>query len=249
MVDDLTTALRMEGAEVTLLSPAQFTVDAPLPDADVVVLKDKTPSGLALGKRFHLKGVPTVSPYPATELCRDKFATNRVLTEAGIPVPPCYVVRDRDELLSLLEQGPVILKPIRGSKGRGIAVVESANEVPNIEYGEVFVQRYFKPDGLDLKVYRIGSECFCVERTWPPKTLEEKLGHLLELDDDVIRVVQACGDAVGSEVYGVDVIRHDGVPWVVDMSSFPGFKGVPDAGSRLAQVVIQAGARGRSRPR
>ncbi len=239
IVDDLAAALRQEGVQTTLLYPSQVESGDPLPSADVVVLKDKTPAGLALGKRFHAKGVPTITRYPATELCRDKMATNQFLEDAGLPVPASYPVGEESELAPLLEDGPVVLKPIRGSQGRGVTVVESLDEVPPIAGEEMFAQRYYKPDGPDLKVYRIAEEFFCVERQWPPLTLEDKLGKLVKLDDDVLNIARACGDAMGCDVYGVDVIRHGGIPWVVDMSSFPGFKGVPEAGERLARVVMQ----------
>lgn len=239
IVDDLAAALRQDGVQTTLLYPSQVDPGAPLPTADVVVLKDKTPAGLALGKRFHAKGVPTITRYPATEMCRDKVATNRFLEQAGLPVPESYVVHEESELGPLLQEGPVVLKPIRGSQGRGVTVVESLDDVPPIADEAMFAQRYYKPDGPDLKIYRIDEEFFCVERRWPPVTLEDKLGRLVELDDDVLDIARACGDAMECDVYGVDVIRHDGKPWVVDMSSFPGFKGVPAAGERLARVVKQ----------
>jgi ribosomal protein S6--L-glutamate ligase len=46
--------------------------------------------------------------------------------------------------------------------------------------------------------------------------------------------VFGCGEAFGITIYGVDVIRSEGQHWLVDMSSFPGFKGVPQAGRRIA---------------
>ena len=54
-----------------------------------------------------------------------------------------------------------------------------------------------------------------------------------------------CGRLLGTEVYGVDVIEHEGRPWIVDLSSFPGFKGVPDAGARIARVVLRVAAENR----
>jgi predicted ATP-grasp superfamily ATP-dependent carboligase len=44
-------------------------------------------------------------------------------------------------------------------------------------------------------------------------------------------------------LYGFDVIMNEDQPYVVDMSSFPGFKGVPDAALRLADYVYSIGQR------
>lgn len=239
-IDAMVAALTSDGVSVSTLYPEQLPKDAPLPKADVVVLKDKTPLGREWGRRFHAAGVPTLSPYPATELCRDKLATNQRLAAAGLPVPECRKVERAEDIWELLAAGPVILKPIFGSQGKGIVVVEGPDEVPASLEG-LMVQRYFAPDGLDRKIYRIGDEVFCIERVWPPKTLEEKQGRLIDLDERTLAVARACGDVIGSDVYGVDIIEHDGQPWIVDLSSFPGFKGVPDVGAKLAQVVEAAG--------
>ena len=248
VINDLISGLHNHGVGVTLLDPDEFPAEAPLPGADAVVLKDKSPAGLALGRRFHMAGVPTISPYPATELCRDKLAANRVLERAGLPVPLSYGVRSRADVVALLDRGPMVLKPVRGSRGRGITVVERPDDIPDLGGEDLFAQRYFRPDSRDLKIYRIGEEYFCVERIWPPLTLEDKQGRLAKLDSEVLGLARACGDALGTTIYGVDVIRHGGRPWIVDASSFPGFKGVPEAGARLAREVLAAMGGRESRP-
>lgn len=51
-------------------------------------------------------------------------------------------------------------------------------------------------------------------------------------------VTLRCGDAFGVDLYGLDIIMNDGKPWVVDINTFPGFKGVPDAGRRLGDYIF-----------
>lgn len=240
IAEALSDALRERGAEVADAYPALADPAAPLPQADVIVLKDKTPLGLAWGRKYHELGVPAVSPYPMSALCRDKLAVNRALAAAGLPVPACVEANEPRDVLPLLAEGPVILKPAGGSQGRGITVIEDARGLPGDFGGErMIAQRYFRPDGPDRKIYRIGGEVFCVERPWPPVSLEDKLGTLVELDAQVRRIAMDCGGVLGGDVYGVDVIEHDGRPWIVDVASFPGFKGVPGAGARLAEIVLR----------
>jgi len=52
-----------------------------------------------------------------------------------------------------------------------------------------------------------------------------------------------CGRAFGIDLYGVDIIESDGMPYVVDMCSIPGFKGVPNAVTLLAQYFRNAAER------
>ena len=50
-------------------------------------------------------------------------------------------------------------------------------------------------------------------------------------------ITRRCGEAFGIDLYGVDIIYSAGSPYVVDINSFPGFKGVPDAGAHLAEYI------------
>lgn|GEM_PF-650822 len=243
LLDALEAELQLAKATSISLFPAEMEPSASLPQADVAVLKDKTPAGLDWGRRLHEAGIPTVSPYPVTSLCRDKLRTNQVLAQAGLPVPECRSVTGPEDLIPMLVDGPVILKPRRGSRGRGIQIIRDSTDVP-ASWGteEMFAQRYYEPETLDRKIYRIGNDVFCVERVWPPVTPEEKQGRLIELDAATRELTMECGRLLGTEVYGVDVIEHEGKPWIVDLSSFPGFKGVPDAGARIARVVLRVAA-------
>ena len=48
-------------------------------------------------------------------------------------------------------------------------------------------------------------------------------------------IVLSCGRAFGINLYGVDIIESERKPYVVDMCSIPGFKGVPNAPQLLAR--------------
>lgn len=229
------------GATIDLVCPDEGARPADLPaDTAVCVLKAKTAAALRYAEAVYERGIPTVSPYPVTALCRDKIVTTDVLERAGVPVPRTYVETDARRLAPLLVEGPLIVKPYRGSQGRGIHIVRTAEDLKNVEQGTdpVMAQRYLEPDGRDRKIYRIGEEIFCVERIWPPRTYADKLGACIPVTPRLVDVARGCGEALGIDLYGVDVIMHRGEPLVVDLSSFPGFKGVPDAGRRLGDYVF-----------
>nr|NLD40516.1 ATP-grasp domain-containing protein [Actinomycetales bacterium] len=232
--------LEAAGATVRRVYPDEgATVPAP-GEVDLVVLKSKTPAALELARQYHEAGIASFNTYPVTVLCRDKIATTRALEQGGVPVPTTWAVQDATELATHLADGPLIVKPYRGSQGRGIEVVRTPEELGGIDHGGdvILAQRYMEPDGKDRKIYRIGDEVFCVERVWPPTNYEEKLGRLVEIPPAVEAAARASGDALGIDTYGVDIIEHHGEPYVVDLSSFPGFKGVPDAGARLARRIL-----------
>jgi ribosomal protein S6--L-glutamate ligase len=206
---------------------------------DLCVLKAKTDRALHCAEALHARGCATLNPYPVAALCRDKIATTRVLARSGVPVPSTYVAPSARDLAPLLDGGPLIVKPYRGSQGRGIRVVDRPEDLGALELGSdpVMAQRYLPPDEPDHKIYRIGEEFFCVQQTWPPKTYADKVGRRTPVTGTIRELAERCGTALGIDLYGVDVIIHDGRPYVVDLSSFPGFKGVPDVARRLADYI------------
>jgi ribosomal protein S6--L-glutamate ligase len=165
---------------------------------------------------------------------------------AGVPVPDTYVAAQATLLAPLLDGGPLVLKPVRGSQGRGVRLVRSRAELTRGDDGRpVLAQRYHEPEGLDRKLYRIGDEVFCVERRWPARSYEEKVGRPIAVGPELRALADRCANALGVELFGFDVVMSGGRPYVVDVSSFPGFKGVPEAPGRLADYIAAAARRAR----
>jgi ribosomal protein S6--L-glutamate ligase len=235
------------GVKVDLLYPEERLTNLAhvQVEHDLYILKSGTELALSLAGALHAVGATLLNPYTIAEMLRDKIVATRILQKAGLPVPEAYVTAHPEQLARLLDAGPLVLKPCRGSQGRGIHVVWDADELNAVSTteGPVFAQRYHKPQGRDQKVYCIGGQVYGVERVWPARTYEEKLGQPFTITSELHEIALQCGRAFGIEVYGFDVITSDGRPYVVDMSSFPGFKGVPDAALRLADYIYSAGQR------
>ncbi len=241
LVPEMEERLRELGCEVEVIDPDAGPVDlgAVRTDADLYILKSGTEAALSFAGVLHARGARVVNPYPVAAACRDKIVQTHVLAEAGVPVPQSWMTVDPMSLLPQLEEGPLILKDPRGSQGRGLAIVHDRDGLAALPVGTPWLaMRYYRPEGEDLKLYRIGDEVFGVERVFPAKTYAQKLGRPYPVPDDLRDIVLRCGDAFGISVYGVDVIRSRGRLWVVDMSSFPGFKGVPAAGRRIVDHVV-----------
>jgi ribosomal protein S6--L-glutamate ligase len=239
--------LRDWGATVRAISPDdELTgVDSVRVDCDLYLLKSPTPLALSVAGALHASGANLLNPYPVAAACRDKVVATRILHAAGVPVPATYVAGDPARLVPVLKSGPLVVKPYRGSGGDGVRVVRESAELDGdgghagagSPDGLLFAQRYHQPDGPDSKLYCIGGQLFGVRRQWPARTYEEKLGEPFVPDYELREIALRCGRALGMDLYGVDVITSDGRPYVVDVSSFPGFKGVPDAALRLADYI------------
>jgi hypothetical protein len=178
--------IQERGADVRVIHPDELATDLRqlTLDADLYVLKAGTETALSLAGALHALGAAILNPYPVSAMCRDKIVASKILHEAGVPAPSSYVASRPQELVPLLDEGPLIVKPYRGSQGKGVRVVEGRSDLLAYDFcvGPLFAQRYLRPDGLDRKVYCIGDEIFGVERTWPVRTYEDKVGKPFDVD-------------------------------------------------------------------
>lgn len=239
--------LRSWGCQVDVIYPEDrvTSLSEVRVEHDFYILKSGTELTLSLAGALHAVGARILNPYPVAATMRDKIASMRVLEAAGVPVPETYITSHSRQLAGLLDAGPLVLKPYRGSQGRGIHIIWDADELDDVSSAEgpVFAQRYHKPEGEDHKIYVIGEQMFGVKRIFPASTYEEKIGQPFTITSELREIALRCGRAFGVELFGFDVVMSGGKPYVVDIQSFPGFKGVPDAALRLADYIYTVGQR------
>ena len=218
---------------------------------DLYVLKKISGPAVSIAALLHAQGAAIVNPYPVTLALRDKIVTARILQAAGVPTPVTYVARRLEQLAPLLDEGPLIVKPYQGTEGFGVRIVRNLAELAAAPAGKepLFAQRYHPPQGRDRKIYSIGDRLFGVKKIFPARTEEEKHGEPFTPTPELCEIARRCGQAFGIDLYGVDIIESDGKPYVVDMSTMPGFKGVPDAPSHLASYLYEAAKHAAREPR
>lgn len=242
---EMISLLRKWGSEVDLLLPDEQPVrlDSLTARHDLYVLKSGTAAALSLAGALHSQGARILNPYPVAMACRDKVVATRILQAAGLPVPATWASARPAELAPLLADGPLVIKPSDGSEGRGVTVVTDPCDLPGdpVIGPPLLAQRYHRPDGRDRKLYCIGGNVFGVLRPWPVRSYEDKLGQPLVVSAQLRDLVLETGRAFGIDLFGVDVVVSAGTPYVVDVSAFPGFKGVPDAALRLADHLYAVG--------
>jgi len=240
-------ALADAGAVVDVIHPVDRLIDLSTirVEHDLYVLRQMSGLAFSLAGTLHALGAAIVNPYPVSAALCDKIVTSRILHAAGVPTPATYMASHPGRLLPLLHAGPIVVKPYKGGGGEGICIVRNAAELAEVPRGRapVFAQRYHPPKGRDRKIYAIGGRLFGVKKVFPRQTEEEKQGEPFDLTSELRDIAVRCGEAFGIDLYGVDIIESEGKPYVVDMFSIPGFKGVPDAPLLLAQYFYAAAER------
>ena len=152
-------------------------------------------------------------------LCQDKCLTHKVLSQAGLNVPTQQLAGNADDNLAFVEQhGRVVVKPVDGEQGNGVAVdLHSIEQVQQaIEAARAFDSRVLLEsfhEGLDLRIVVIGFEVVAAAIRRPAQVIgdgQHSVQRLIEaqsrrrqaatggesripLDAETLRTVQAAG--------------------------------------------------------
>lgn len=245
--------LRARGAIVDVLLPDDGPIDiAELrPAHDLYVLKSRTPVALAVAAVLDARGARAVNPYRASAIARDKIASTAILAAAGIKVPASFATGEPARLVAAAPSTALWLKPYRGSRGAGVTRLPLAQArslpAPRDVDGlplPAFAQVDVPTTGADLKVYVVGERLWGVSRVFPARTPAEKAGIPAIVSGSVRDAALRCGQVLGLELYGVDVVGAGADRAIVDVNAYPGYKGAAGAAAAIADHLL-ARARGR----
>ena len=200
------------------------------------------------------RGVRVMNSPGAIERCVDKFYTTALLREAGLPVPDTIVCeRSADAVAAFRELGDVVVKPIFGSLGRGMARV-SDSETAGRVFGALdqmqsvfYVQRAVDHGGRDLRAFVMGGRIVgAIERRaaageWRTNVSQGGVPHAITLSPEWERLALRAAAAVGAEYAGVDLLPEaGGRTYVLEVNSIPGWRGLQSAtGIDVAHAIVQ----------
>jgi ribosomal protein S6--L-glutamate ligase len=208
------------------------------PGHDLYVLKSHTELSLSVAGVLASRGARLLNPYLSCLATQDKIVAARRLREAGVPTPDTWLTGDLSLLRPLVEERPLVLKPYRGHRGTGIAVVSTPAELAAVPAPEtpLLAQELVEGDGEDVKVYVVGEQVFAVRKPFSATSFTRP-GRPCAVGAELRELALACGRALGLGLYGLDVIESAAGPVVVDVNTFPGYKGVPGAAGLIADYI------------
>ena len=189
------------------------------------------------------RGVPVVNSPRAIERAVDKFYTDALLREAGLPTPETVVCENTADAMDAVRAfGDCIIKPIFGSMGHGLIrvsdpdvafrVLKSLDQVRSVFY----VQRAIDHGGRDVRVFVIGGRVFgAIERRapegdWRTNVARGAEARPFDLPDEWAQLaVRACA-AIGADYAGIDLLpSRDGSVFVLEVNAIPGWQGLQTA--------------------
>jgi tetrahydromethanopterin:alpha-L-glutamate ligase len=183
-------------------------------------------------------GVPVWNSARAIERCVDKSMTSFLLARGAIPTPQTWTTELREQAAEIVrsEPGPLVLKPLFGSQGRGLRLIRNADELPAPAEvaGLYYLQRYVGVDRNGYHDFRLlvsqGRVVATMMRHSTHWITNVKRGGkpVAAMPDSAMKdLAIAATDAVGADFAGVDII-HDasGRPTVLEVNSMPAWSGL-----------------------
>ena len=128
----------------------------------------------------------------AESIAQDKDLTKKLLDAAGVPVPNGRPVKDAEDAWAAAQEigGPVVVKPLDGNQGKGVAVNIETREQVLAGYAaaaeisdDILVERYVP--GFDFRVLVVGRQMIAAARRDPPQVIGDGVHTVRELVEQV----------------------------------------------------------------
>lgn len=217
--------------------------------ADLYLLKSHAPQALDVARALEEQGALVVNTWASSLACQDRAQMAARMQEHHLPWP---ATRSFPSLNSLLAQEnalasisfPMILKSYYSHRGDLVAKVNNraALEALAGEWGQepVVAQEFVASDGWDIKLWVIDQRVFAARRRTPLEPNASKQDIPIadeELPREWRHIALEIGRVFNLRLYGLDLVVTERGPMVIDVNSFPGFRGVPGADSALVALV------------
>ncbi|MBD9468812.1 30S ribosomal protein S6--L-glutamate ligase [Pseudoxanthomonas sp. PXM01] len=198
--------------------------------------------GTAVLRQFELMGTYSPNPSDAILRARDKLRAHQLLAAQGIDLPVTVFGDNPDDtadLLSMLGPPPHVIKLNEGAQGAGVMLTEKPSASRSVVealrglYASFVVQEFIgEAEGADLRCLVVGDEVVASMRRQAPEGDFRSNLHrggtalLAEATEEERAVAIRAARVLGLGVAGVDLIRAQRGPLVLEVNSTPGLEGI-----------------------
>ncbi|SPH24918.1 Ribosomal protein S6--L-glutamate ligase [Defluviimonas aquaemixtae] len=230
-----------------------------LPKYDAVIPRigaSVTFYGLAVLRQFEMMGVYPLNETVAIGRSRDKLRSLQLLAREGIGLPVTTFAHDpkqTEEVLKLAGRAPLVIKLLEGTQGIGVVLADterSAKSVIEAFRGagvNILVQEFIKEaGGSDIRALVVGGRVVAaMRRSGAPGEFRSNLhrggsASIAKLTPEERVTATRAAKTMGLNVCGVDMLRSNHGPVVMEVNSSPGLEGVEKAtGIDIAGKIIE----------
>ena len=212
--------------------------------------------GSAITRQFEVMGISCFNGSDAITKSRDKLHTLQILSQHGLNVPLTSFANssyDTKDLIRLVESAPLVVKLLEGTKGVGVVLAETNKAAESVINAfrslkaDILVQHYIKESkGQDIRCFVIGDQVVAsMERTAQEGEFRANI-HLgataraVEVTEEERELAIRATKIIGLDVAGVDMVRSNSGPKILEINSSPGLEGIEGAtGIDVAAKMIE----------
>lgn len=212
--------------------------------------------GTAVVRQFEMMRVYCVNESVAISRSRDKLRSLQLLSRKGIGLPVtvfAHRTSNAEEIVALAGGAPVVIKLLEGTQGIGVVLGETPNAAKSIiqAFGganaNILVQEYIaEAHGEDIRCIVIGDRVVAsMKRRGREGDFRSNLhrggsAKPVKVTPQERATAIAAARAMGLNVCGVDMLRSNHGPVVMEVNSSPGLEGVETAtGVDVAGKIIE----------
>lgn len=211
--------------------------------------------GTAVVRQFEMMGVYSVNESVAITRSRDKLRASQLLARRGIGLPVTGFANspdDTDDLLEFVGGAPVVIKLLEGTQGVGVVLAETKKAAESVIEAfsglkaNFMVQEYIKEaGGADIRCLVIGDKVVAsMKRQGKEGEFRSNLHRggsatLIKITPEERSTAVRSAKVMGLNVAGVDLLRSNHGPVVLEVNSSPGLEGIENATQKdVAGMII-----------
>jgi ribosomal protein S6--L-glutamate ligase len=245
--------------DITSHSPKMFYRGDLLPGFDAVIPRigaSVTFYGCAVVRQFEMMGVFSVNETVAITRSRDKLRCLQLLARKGVGLPVTGFANSPEDVQDLVRRvggAPVVVKLLEGTQGIGVVLAETAAAAKSVIEAfmglkaNILVQEYIKETkGADVRCFVVGGKVIAaMKRQGEEGEFRSNLhrggrASLVKITPEERATAIRAARIIGLNVCGVDLLRSNHGPLVIEVNSSPGLGGIEQATGRdVAGLIIQ----------
>lgn len=212
--------------------------------------------GTAVVRQFEMMGIFSANESQAITRSRDKLRALQLLSRAAIGLPVtgfAHSIKDIDHLLATVGGPPLVIKLLEGTQGIGVVLAETRQAAESVIAAfrqldaNILVQEFIKEaGGADIRAFVVGGRVVAaMSRQAPPGEFRSNLhrggvAEKVKLSPEERSTATRAARTLGLNVAGVDLLRSNHGPVVIEVNSSPGLEGIERAtGLDVAGRVIE----------
>ncbi|MGL5599743.1 MAG: 30S ribosomal protein S6--L-glutamate ligase [Silvania sp.] len=198
--------------------------------------------GTAALRQFELLGSYPLNESVAITRARDKLRSLQLLARQGIDLPITGIAHspdDTSDLIDMVGGAPLVVKLVEGTQGIGVVLAETRQAAESVVdafrglNAHILVQEYIQEaKGRDIRCLVVGDEVVAaIERQAKEGDFRSNLhrggvARVAEITEREREIALKSAHTLGLDIAGVDILRADRGPLVMEVNASPGLEGI-----------------------